>query len=233
MGGPGRPGFAGVVCRVAELRQFCRRAAFWPKCGRTRVSSPRGRPAARADPPATSPPRWAIPGGQDWRGSSPALPSYSDFAAEPRDAKMRLDARFGVASPHGRPARPAPLRPVRGRPEPILRTGVAARRLLPRRRLLHTDRVTPHRRATAAVTRVTKNTHKAAAAAAADDSKKGHWNVGAQVPVQAVALISKCGLCPCLGCRGAQHWQARGSHAALPHASDAGSLADLSAWPAA
>ena len=147
------------------------------------VSSPHGRPAARANPRATSPPRWANPSSQDLRGSSSALLRYDGFAAERRDAKMRLDARFGVASPHGRPARPAPLRPVPGRPEPILRTGVAARRLLPRRRLLHTDRVTPHRGRDQKYL-----SHKAAAAAAADDSKKGHWNVGAQVPVQAVAL---------------------------------------------
>ena len=31
---------------------------------------------------------------------------YDGFAAERRDAKMRLDARFGVSSPHGQPDRP-------------------------------------------------------------------------------------------------------------------------------
>jgi len=72
----------------------------------------------RADPPATSPSRWAAPGSQELRGSSPALPSYSCFAAGRRDAEMRLGARFGVTSPHGQPDRPAPLRPVPGRPEP-------------------------------------------------------------------------------------------------------------------
>ena len=105
-------------CRATAILPPSRILAKMRSHARFGVSSPPGRPAARADPPATSPPRWAIPGGQDWRGSSPALPSYSGFAAEPRDAKMRLDARFGVASPHGRPARPAPLRPVPGRPEP-------------------------------------------------------------------------------------------------------------------
>ena len=44
MGCPGQPGIAGVVSRVAELQLFCRRAAFWPKCGRTRVSAFRRRP---------------------------------------------------------------------------------------------------------------------------------------------------------------------------------------------
>ena len=58
------------------------------------------------------------PGLPGFAGSSPALPSYSCFAAERRDAKMRLHARFGVSSPHGQPDRPAPLRPVPGRPEP-------------------------------------------------------------------------------------------------------------------
>ena len=71
---------------------------------------------ARADPRATSPLRWAAPGGQDLRGSSPALLSYGGFAAERHAPKMRLNVRFGVASLHERPDRPAPLRPVRGGP---------------------------------------------------------------------------------------------------------------------
>ena len=49
---------------------------------------------ARADPRATSPSRWAAPGGQDLRGSSPALLSYGGFAAERHGAKMRLDAHY-------------------------------------------------------------------------------------------------------------------------------------------
>jgi hypothetical protein len=43
MGCPGRPRFAGVVSRVAELQRFCRRRSFWPKCGRTRDSAFRRR----------------------------------------------------------------------------------------------------------------------------------------------------------------------------------------------
>ena len=64
------------------------------------VSSPRGRRAARADPPATLPSRWAAPGGQDLRGSSPALPSYSGFAAEPhfgQNGVARAFRRFVAA----------------------------------------------------------------------------------------------------------------------------------------
>jgi hypothetical protein len=104
-------------CRATAVLPPSRIWAKMRSNARFGVSSPHGRPAARADPRATSPPRWAIPGGQDLRGSSPALLSYSCFAAGRRDAKMRLGARFGVASPHGQPARPAPLRPVRGGPE--------------------------------------------------------------------------------------------------------------------
>ena len=64
----------------------------------------------RADPRATSPTQWAAPHGQELRGSPPALPSYSCFAAERHAPKMRLGVRFGVSSPHRAPDRPAPLR---------------------------------------------------------------------------------------------------------------------------
>ena len=48
----------------------------------------------QADPPATSPSRWAAPGGQDLRGSSPALPSYSCFAAEQHFGQIAVERAF-------------------------------------------------------------------------------------------------------------------------------------------
>ena len=42
-----------------------------------------------------TPTRWTAPGGQDLRGSSPALLSYGCFAAERHGTKMRLGVRFG------------------------------------------------------------------------------------------------------------------------------------------
>ena len=57
MGGPGRPGFAGVVCRVAERQLFCRKAAFWPKSGRSRVSAFRRRTGGPLHEPTRQRPR--------------------------------------------------------------------------------------------------------------------------------------------------------------------------------
>jgi len=57
MGCPGQPGIAGVVSRVAELQLFCRRAAFWPKCGRTRVSAFRRRTGGPVLEPTRGRPR--------------------------------------------------------------------------------------------------------------------------------------------------------------------------------
>ena len=106
MGCPGQPGFAGVVSRVAELQLFCRRAAFWPKCGRPRVSAFRRRaggplhqPTRGRPHPGNGLPRAArICGGR--------LPRCRATAVLPPSvilAKMRLRALFGVSSPHGRP----------------------------------------------------------------------------------------------------------------------------------
>ena len=110
---------AAKICRGRLPR--CRATAVLPPSSilaklrlnaRFGVSSPHGRPAARADPRATSPPRWAIPGGQDLRWSSLAFLSYSCFAGERRDAKMRLNARFGVSRTTSAAER-RPMRPVR------------------------------------------------------------------------------------------------------------------------
>ena len=94
-------------------------------CAAGRAPRERALGDARADPRATSPSRWAAPGGQDLRGSPPALLSCGRFAAERRAPKMRLRVRFGVSSPHRAPDRPAPLRPVRGRPGRALAAGAA------------------------------------------------------------------------------------------------------------
>ena len=47
-----------------------------------------------ADPRATSPSQWAAPGSQDLRGSSPALPSYSCFAAERHCGQNAVERAF-------------------------------------------------------------------------------------------------------------------------------------------
>ena len=80
---------------------FCRGA---PACEACEAEPTRGRPRQRDELPRAA----RICGGR--------LPRCRATDVLPPSG-MRPNVRLGVSSPHGRPDRPAPLRPVRGRPE--------------------------------------------------------------------------------------------------------------------
>jgi hypothetical protein len=113
MGCPGRPGFAGVVSRVAELQLFCRRAARSPKCGWTRVSAFRRCTGSPIAPPRCAPslgvPSRALAAGVAL-GPADCVPCARPAAAA--SARLARSCR-----PRGSPRRPAPA-PATWNPPP-------------------------------------------------------------------------------------------------------------------